>query len=330
MSAETILSCYYAGNVRGVSDVIFGGSEDGWFRNSEFCYMLDRLARLLLPAPKPAIRNVYLQAVAAVFLFLFATCAAWAQNPPADRSENTPPSQADSQTKPGGAEPQNSNKPAGSPQPQTGSSPSSTQSQQNGSGDNQQTNRILWVMPNYRAVSPDTQLPPLSVKEKFVLATHDSLDYTSGLFAGFLAGYEYAEHEYPEFHAEYGGYARYLWRAFADQAVGNYFTEAIVPAFTREDPRYYTLGHGGVWHRTEYALTRLVVTKTDSGKTRFNISEILGNGMGASVSDLYYPAQERTFRKTTENWGTQVAADGIANVVKEFWPDVRRRLLKHK
>jgi hypothetical protein len=183
-------------------------------------------------------------------------------------------------------------------------------------------------MPNYRAVSADTILPPLSPRGKFVLATHDSLDYTSGLFAGALAGWKYAERSYPEFHSEWAGYSRYLWRAFADQAIGNYFTEAIVPSVLHEDPRYYTLGHGSVFHRTEYAITRLVVTKTDSGKSRFNTSEILGNGMAASVSDLYYPSQERTFTKTTENWGTEVAADGIANVVKEFWPDVRRRFFK--
>jgi len=30
-----------------------------------------------------------------------------------------------------------------------------------------QSKRILWIFPNYRAVSADTQLPPLSLKTKF-------------------------------------------------------------------------------------------------------------------------------------------------------------------
>jgi hypothetical protein len=30
-----------------------------------------------------------------------------------------------------------------------------------------QSKRILWIFPNYRAVSADTQLPPLSLKDKF-------------------------------------------------------------------------------------------------------------------------------------------------------------------
>src|SRR5580704_270905 len=39
-----------------------------------------------------------------------------------------------------------------------------------------QTQRMFWIVPNFAAVSADTQLPPLSVREKFVLATKDSVD----------------------------------------------------------------------------------------------------------------------------------------------------------
>jgi len=272
----------------------------------------------------------FLAELFAIVAFLAATCAAHAQNTPATKPDETPPAPSDSQTKPDSTTSSQSDKKTDPQQQLPEAASSSAPNQQNGASDNQQTNRILWVMPNYRAVSANTELPPMSVKEKFVLATHDSLDYTSCLFAGFVAGYEYASREYPEFHAEYAGYGRYLWRSFADQAIANYFTEAVVPAFTREDPRYYTLGHGGFFHRTGYAISRLMITKTDSGGTRFNVSELLGNGMGAAVSNLYYPAQERTLMKTSENWGTQFAADGVANVVKEFWPDIRRRFFKQK
>ena len=270
------------------------------------------------------------RAVAPIIVLLLSSCFARGQSAPSDKPSSAAPAQQDQQPKSNSTPaPQTDSKSDSKQQTPVAGAPSS-QSQQNGAGQGEQTNRILWVMPNYRAVSSDTQLPPLSPRGKFVLATHDSLDYTSGLFAGLLAGWEFGLRSYPEFHSGWGGYTRYLWRAFADQAIGNYFTEAIVPTVLHEDPRYYTLGHGGFFHRTGYALSRLVLTKTDSGKTRFNFSEILGNGMGAGVSDLYYPSQERTFRKTTVNWGTEVGADGIANVAKEFWPDVRRRLFKQK
>jgi len=191
-----------------------------------------------------------------------------------------------------------------------------------------QSKRILWVIPNYRAVSADVQLPPLSFKSKFVLASQDSFDYSSLAFAGFMAGISQAGNSTREFRQGGLGYSRYLWHSFADQAVGNYFTEFIVPSVTHEDPRYYTRFHGGVLRRTVYALDRLAITRTDSGGKSINFSEIVGNGAGAGVACLYYPRGERTWTKTGQRWATQISIDGISNVVKEFWPDIRHHVFR--
>ena len=193
-----------------------------------------------------------------------------------------------------------------------------------------QSKRILWIFPNYRAVSADTQLPPLSLKRKFWLATQDSFDYSSFITAGILAGVSQAKNSYPEFGQGAKGYGRYYWHGGADQAVGNYLTEAIVPAVTHEDPRYYTLGHGGFFKRTGYAVSRLLVTRTDAGGRTFNFSEIVGNGAGAGISDRYYPARERTWTKTGQKWLTQIALDGAFNIVKEFWPDINHAIFHGK
>lgn len=212
---------------------------------------------------------------------------------------------------------------------QTGkTSTSSTSSDPDSEG--KQPKRILWIIPNYRAVSADTQLPPESLKDKFILATEDSFDYSSFALAGILAGIGQARNSEPEFHQGAAGYGRYYWHSFADQAVGNYLTEAIVPAATREDPRYYTLGHGGFFRRTGYAISRLLVTRTDSGGRSFNFSEIAGNGAGAAISDFYYPSADRTWTKTGQKWLTQVALDGIFNAFKEFWPDISHTVFRDK
>jgi hypothetical protein len=193
-----------------------------------------------------------------------------------------------------------------------------------------QSKRILWIFPNYRAVSADTQLPPLSLKDKFWLATQDSFDYSSFVSAGLFAGISQANKSYPEFGQGAKGYGRYYWHALADQAVGNYMTEAILPVVTHEDPRYYTLGHGEFFKRTGYAVSRLLITRTDAGGQTFNFSEIVGNGAGAGISDAYYPARERTWTKTYQKWTTQIALDGVFNIVKEFWPDINHRIFHEK
>jgi len=216
-------------------------------------------------------------------------------------------------------------------QPQANSATTSLDASSLGSiADVKQSKRILWIFPNYRAVSANTRLPPLSLKDKFWLATQDSFDYSSFVSAGILAGVSQANKSYPEFGQGAKGYGRYYWHAVADQAVGNYLTEAIVPVVTHEDPRYYTLGHGGFFKRSGYAISRLLITRTDAGGQTFNFSEIVGNGAGAGISDAYYPSRERTWTKTGQKWITQIALDGVFNIVKEFWPDINHVIFHGK
>jgi hypothetical protein len=193
-----------------------------------------------------------------------------------------------------------------------------------------QPKRILWIIPNYRAVSANTYLPPLSFKKKFWLATEDTFDYSNFLLVGGIAGLSLAQNSQPSFGKGGAGYGQYYWHVFVDGAIENYMTEAIVPALTREDPRYYTLGKGGFVKRTGYAVSRLLITRTDSGKSTFNLSEVVGAGAAAGISNAYYPAQSNPWVKTYQRWGTQVGLDGVFNVLKEFWPDINHAVFHGK
>ena len=194
-----------------------------------------------------------------------------------------------------------------------------------------QTKRMFGVVPNFAAVNANTQLPPLSTREKFSLAAHDSVvDYSSFTWTGILAAQAMVLNSNPELGSGIVGYGRYYWRTFTDGVSGTFFTEAIVPAITHEDPRYYTLGRGGFLRRTGYAISRAFVTKTDSGGTSFNFSEVVGNGLEAGLSNAYYPPQERGLSQTTVNWGTQMESAVLNHIFQEFWPDIRRKLLRQK
>lgn len=189
-----------------------------------------------------------------------------------------------------------------------------------------QTPRMFWVVPNFGAVSANTQLPPLTTHQKFVLATHDTLDYSGFTWTAILAGQALATRSVPELGTGIKGYGRYYWRVFADGVSGTYLTEAIIPSLTHEDPRYYTLGHGGFFRRFGYAVSRTVVTKTDSGRLSFNWSEVGGNLLEAGLSNAYYPAQERGARQTAIDWGQQTESALLNNIAKEFWPDIRHEI----
>ena len=270
----------------------------------------------------------------AVVLFLFLSpTLAWAQaavpdelsGPAFEQQTQQSGSSGDSATQPDAATQSNPQTAVPTPAPnliQAG--------QKADNSEGKQTKRMFWVIPNFAAVSADTVLPPLSVREKYVLAMQDSADYSSFVWAGMLAGQSMALRSYPELRNGLAGYSRYYWRAFADQASGSFFTEAIVPALTHEDPRYFTLGHGGFLRRAGYALSRVVLTKTDSGGKSFNFSVIVGNGMEAGLSSFYYPPEERGLHNTAMNWVAQLEAASLNNLFREFWPDIRRKMLRQK
>jgi len=209
---------------------------------------------------------------------------------------------------------------------QTSSPPAAPAPQDTSQG--KQSKPTPGILGGRRIVAADTQAPPLSAKDKFVLATKNSFDWTSLVRAGLVAGIGQARDSYPEFHQGGAGFGRYYWHAYADQAVSNYFTQFIVPAATHEDPRYFVRGHGGFFSRTGYALSRLFVTRTDSGDQTVNFSEIIGSGAAAGISSRYYPEPERTWTKTGHRWLTQVGIDGGLNVLQEFWPSIRHGVLR--
>ena len=193
------------------------------------------------------------------------------------------------------------------------------------SGQPRQTKRILAILPNFRSVSTDERLPPMTVKEKFLTATDDSFDYSSIFVPAALAGFSMARNSTPEFGQGAVGYGRYLWHSAVDQTSENYMVEFIFPSITHEDNRYYTLGRGGFFRRTGYALSRAVVTRSDSGRDTFNISEVVGAGASSGLSSLYYPTRERSFGNTGSEWAIDIGIDAASFMVKEFWPDINHR-----
>lgn len=194
----------------------------------------------------------------------------------------------------------------------------------------QQTKRILWVVPNFRAVSAGTKLPPQTVKEKLKTGAMDSFDYSSFIFVGAQAGISQASDAYPEFHQGAAGYGRYYWHTFADQTDENLWVEGILPITLHQDSRYYTLGEGNFFKRGIYAISRTVITRTNSGAETFNASEVFGSGIAAAISSTYYPTVYRTWTKIGQRWLTSALIDGGTFGVKEFWPDVNRAIFHQK
>jgi hypothetical protein len=259
-------------------------------------------------------------------LILFLPTITWSQTQVTDQS-NPPEDVQQSPTSQSSPAPATPTDRGAVPSPDQAAAPQDKKDDSQG----KQTKRMFWLVPNFGAVNAHTQLPPLSTREKFILAAHDSVvDYSSFTWAGILAAQAMALNSDPELGGGFAGYGRYYWRTFTDGVSGTFFTEAIVPAITHEDPRYYTMGQGGFFRRTGYAISRAFVTKTDSGGTSFNASEVAGNALEAGLSNAYYPPQERGLSQTALNFGTQMESAVLNHIFQEFWPDIRKKILRQK
>lgn len=192
--------------------------------------------------------------------------------------------------------------------------------------------RIFGVLPNYRTADGTVPFVPITTRRKFYIAAKDSFDYPVYITAALFAGYYQLDNENPSFGQGLKGYAKRLGTSYADQAVGNLMTEAIFPSMLHEDPRYFRVGSGGgsTWHRARYAITRVFVVRTDKGGWTFNFSEWLGNGTTVALSNLYYPADTRNVSDNVQKLGIQVGTDAFSQVLKEFWPDIKRKISKKK
>jgi hypothetical protein len=190
--------------------------------------------------------------------------------------------------------------------------------------------RLFGVLPNFTTVEGGTPVPALTARQKFKLSLEGSFDPAEFAFVGLVALVNQATNDNPQWGQGLKGYAERYGNAFASQAIGNVNTGAIWPALLHQDPRYYQLAKGSFAHRFFYSATRTLITHKDSGAHQFNYSEIFGSLTTAGISNLYQPRQERSLGDTMDTFSTQVLYDALSFEVKEFWPDIHRKLHKSK
>lgn len=189
--------------------------------------------------------------------------------------------------------------------------------------------RIFEVIPNYGTVENANALPPLTTGQKFRIATASVFDWGAYPFNGTLSAIAQARNDPKEWGQGWDAYGKRFGANFADNSVGTYMTVAVFPTLFREDPRYYQMGKGGFRRRAYHAVNRLFVTRTDSGKTHFNYSESVGNAVAAAISNIYHVPGDRTASRNATTFAFLIVYDGLANGLKEFWPDIRRKVF-HK
>ena len=186
--------------------------------------------------------------------------------------------------------------------------------------------RVLGVLPNfYVSYAPDAA--PLNKRQKFGLAWHSVTDPATFLFVGIFAGIEQADNTFSGYGQGGQGYAKRFGAGYTDQLTGTMIGQGILASWWKQDPRYFYKGSGSARSRALYAIAMAVMCKGDSGHWQVNYSAIVGGLASGGISNLYYPASNRSGAGLTfENALIGTGESAISNLFQEF---VVRKLTPH-
>jgi hypothetical protein len=190
--------------------------------------------------------------------------------------------------------------------------------------------RIFGVLPNYTTVEGARRIQPVSTKQMFHMAAQDAFDPPVFPFVVFTTWFGQIQGEESSWGTGSSAFLKRYATTFSDDVIATFMTTGVMPTLLHQDPRYFELGEGqgSAWHRAGYAATRSFVTRSRSGHTQFNFSDVTGNAIAAAMSNLYHPIEDRSWSETLGRWGTQMMWDVLSDELKEFWPDIRRRMRK--
>jgi hypothetical protein len=189
--------------------------------------------------------------------------------------------------------------------------------------------RLFFALPNFLTVDKNGNIIPLTAGQKFKVVARGAFDPVQIPWYAILSGISQAENSEPGYGQGWEGYGKRFGAYAADGTIENFFVGAILPSIFRQDPRFFPSGKGSFAHRAGYAVSRIVITRGDNGQKEFNISETLGSAMSATISTYsYHPRADRTIGNTASVWVSQMGYDAITIMLKEFWPDIRRKIKK--
>ena len=189
--------------------------------------------------------------------------------------------------------------------------------------------RIFGIFPAFN-VSNETNPAPLSNKQKFMLFARGSYDPVTLITPALKVPLLQTTESDSDFGTGVGAFGKRYGILLADGTSSRFFRQFLFPTILSEDPRYFRRGKGSFGSRLGYSLSRMFVTRTDVGDTRFNWSRLLGSTASAGLSNTYYPESQRGASATLFSFSLSYASEAGSNVLKEFAPDIVHKFQRKK
>lgn len=106
---------------------------------------------------------------------------------------------------------------------------------------------------------------------------------------------------------------------------------AGVQTVMHDDPRRIPTTATGFWPRTRQAFLNTYRIRHDDGvRTHFNYSRLAGAYGAGFVSRTWHPDGYRSAGDSLVNGTFTLGVDGAMSVIWEFWPDMKKKMLRRR
>jgi hypothetical protein len=134
---------------------------------------------------------------------------------------------------------------------------------------------------------------------------------------------------YPRLDDGGGGFGERMAISAAGAEVAAFFGGFVYPTLFHQDPRYFPSHQRNVSNRIAYAVSRVLIGRSDNGMTVINSSALASQFTEAAIANVYVPYRNRSAAGTIENALTGLAGVAEGNILNEFWPDITEFVWRH-
>lgn len=170
------------------------------------------------------------------------------------------------------------------------------------------------------------EVKPLTPLEKAHLAAKNLFDPFNAITIFANAAISVGSDPYSPYGPGIPGFGRYVGVSYSEDLTGEFFGTFLIPSVFHQDPHYHREPHATIRHRILQAIVQVGWTQGDNGKGMPNYSNILGNPIGAEISNLYVPGERTNLPSTAARVVTGWALAPTDNFITEFVPDVARHI----
>jgi hypothetical protein len=124
----------------------------------------------------------------------------------------------------------------------------------------------------------------------------------------------------------WSGFGKRFGMSMADDGLNEFFSTFLVSSIAHQDPHYHRDPGASTGKRIFYALSRVVVARSDSGKPMFNYAEFVGTSSSALLETTYHFERDESPGAISSRIFVSIGSDAAWNLMNEFLPDVAKHV----